>query len=272
MFQWTTNYLFTAPSGTTGVATTPSGASWANSPWVEIHPGTDFDWVLGTVILHNRGTTDQFEADIGVVPTSGAISGCVAITTVKGMVLSLATYGDGNMPLPIPIDNIPAGRRVGVRMRKSGTSTAQWSWAIQFYKKPITGNLQTTTKPLKVLPSAAVGVTLSAAASAWVWGPWVQLTGSAAADMVVAAVGVSHAYNAGVDFEVQVGKGGVGAEAPLFTLKGYENQLVTVPGYYPIPNPREGIVAGDRVVARYRKEGTNTTGPVLHIGYYEKPL
>lgn len=271
MFQYTTNYLFTAPSGASGITTTPSGAAWANSQWAEVHPGTDFDWALAAVVLGERGAVADFEVDIGVVPVSGAISGCVAISTVKGMVRSLANYGDGVMLLAIPVDNMPAGRRVGVRMRKSGTSTSIWSWAIQFYKKPYNGNLQTTTKPLKAMPSATVGVTLNAAAVAWTYGTWVQLTASAAADLVVAGVGISSAFT-NADFEIQIGKGGVGVETALFSIKGFMTQTVITPGYFPLPNPREGIVAGDRVVARFRKEGTNVTGPDVHICYYEKPL
>lgn len=271
MFQWTSNYQFTAPSGASGISVTPSGVAWANSPWAEIHSGTDMDWTLNGVILGNRGTTADYEVDIGVVPVSGAISGCTAISTFKGMVDVLSTYSYGNMQLPIPVDKIPSGRRVGVRMRKSGTSTATWSWAIQFYKKPLNGNLQTTTQALKVLPSAAAPITLNAASVAWDWGTWVTISASAPANMAIAAIGLSQPFN-GADFEVQVGVGGAGSEVALFTLKGYESQTAVTPGYYPLPNPRSGISAGNRIAARFRKEGTNTTGPDIHLCYYETPV
>lgn len=271
MFQYTSNYQFTSPSGTSGVAVTPSGVAWANSPWAEIHPGTDFDWALTSVILCNRGTTADYEVDIGVVPVSGAVSGSTVISTLKGMVRSLSTYGYGNMPLPIPVDKIPSGRRVAVRMRKSGTSTAQWSWAIQYYKKPITGNLQLTTQAMKALPSAASPVTLNAAAVAWDWGTWVTISASAPANMVIAAIGVSQPFTF-TDVELQIGVGGVGSEVVLTTLKGFESNTVTTPGYYPLPNPVSGITAGSRIAARFRKEGTSTTGPDIHLCYYETPV
>lgn len=271
MFQYTSNYQFTAPSGASGISVTPSGVAWANSPWAEIHPGTDFDWALTSVILCNRGTTAHYEVDIGVVPVSGAISGCTAISTLKGMVTTLSTYSYGNMPLPIPVDKIPAGRRVGVRMRKSGTSTAAWSWAIQFYKKPYGGNLQTTTQAMKVLPSAAAPVTLNASSVAWDWGTWVTVSASAPANMVIAAIGLSQPFT-GADFEVQIGVGAVASEVVVTTLKGFESQTVTTPGYYPLPNPVSGISSGNRIAARFRKEGTNTTGPDIQLCYYETPV
>lgn len=270
MFQWTSNYQYTAPSGAAGVSVTPSGVAWANSAWAEIHPGTDVDWMLTGVSVGDRGTTADFEVDIGVVPVSGAISGCVPVATFKGLNRVTATYGHGVMRSPIPVDNIPAGRRVGVRMRKNGTVTTAWTWAIMFLRKPITGNLAATSQRLRALPSATGGVTLHSNTTAWGWGNWVQLTAAAAADMVVAAVGISQPL--AVDYELQIGKGGVGSETELLTVKGYASQTVSCPGYTPLENPREGITSGDRVVARWRKSGTSATGADVHICYFEKPL
>jgi hypothetical protein len=270
-FQWTSNYQFSAPSGASGISVTPSGVAWANSAWAEIHPGTDSPWVLTSVILGDRGTTAPFEVDIGVVPVSGAISGCTAIATVKGIVATTSNYSHAWMPLAIPINNIPASYRVGVRMRKSGTSTTAWSWAIQFLKTPITGNLQTTTQRLRPLPSAAAGVNCPAGATAYTYGAWTVISASAPANMVIAGLGLTSPYN-GANFELQIGKGAVSSEVALFSIKGYMSVTTVTPGYQMLANPCSGVSSGDRIVARFRKEGTNTTGPDVHIVYYETPL
>lgn len=273
-FQWTTNYLHTAPSGAASPSITGNNTAWANSNWVEIHPGTDCEWVLtGVIVGPDRGPTtpsNDFELDVGVVPTSGAISGCVAISTFKGQHRGTAGPGHGDMRAPIPVDKIPAGHRVGMRVRKGGSGTATWGAAIEFYKKPISGNVTTTTQPLKCLPSAADPVSLPAVTVDWGWSNWVQLTSGANADWVLAAVGVETVL--AQPFEVQIGVGPSGGESPLLTLKGDGVQVLTFPGYNVLENPREGISSGDRVAARWRHAGTSATQNLVAIHYYEEPL
>jgi hypothetical protein len=180
-------------------------------------------------------------------------------------------WGHGRQPIPVPIDAIPSGQPVLGRMRKSGTSTAAWTWAIQFYKKPIAGNLETTTRQLRSLPSAAAAIALNTSASGYVFGTWTQLTSGAPVDMALAAIICSQPV-ATQWFELEIGKGPSGSETVVTRVKGFNSDAWVNPGYIALDNPVTGILAGNRVVARWRKSGTNTTQMDVAIQYYEVPL
>lgn len=269
MFQWTTNYQHVLPSAAAAASVTPSGSAWADSAWVELSAATDTDWVLTGAYCFTRAATADWELDVGI----GAASSEVVICTFKGFVRNIATYGHGLLtPLPIPIDNIPSGSRVAIRMRKAGTNTSDWTFKICYLKYPIVGNLQMTDQPLKGLPAAAAAITLNSNTTTWTFGTWTEISASAPADLVLAGICASQPFT-GVPFEIEVGVGPAASEVAVGRIAGYMSQTVVWPGVYHFPNPIDNSIdAGDRISARWRKSGTSATGIDVALVYYEKPL
>ncbi len=267
---------YVCPSAATAPNVTPSGTSWNNSAWVQLTAASDTDWLVTglTVELVNNGSPASgvdFEVDIGV---GGAGSEAV-ITTFKGYV------GDNNIsymwfPSFIPVDAIPSGSRVAVRMRKSGTSTNVWVFALSHLKKSTTSGVYVfaSTKPTKVVPSAAVGTTLTNSGVAWSSGAWVQLIASTSTAIVLEAVPTDNfTQNGSVEVEIDIGIGAAASEVVITTLRQSYKGVDPSRGYILIPiwPPLDAIPASTRVAARMRSNDTVGTLPIFLL-YKEKPL
>lgn len=267
MFQWTTSYLHAAPSGAAGATITPSGVAFANSPWAVIHPGTDVAWVLvGVSATGGAASTSDFEIDVGVGPTGSP----TVITTLRGRGPTFL-YGHGVLPLALPVDAIPSGQPVLGRLRKAGTDTTVWNCSIQYYKKPMSGTMETTTRAQKTLPSAAASIALNTTASGYVYGTWTQIVSGAPVNLALTGIVISTPV-ADQQFELEIGKGPSGFETVVTRLKGYNDEAASFPGLFVLRSPVTGISSGDRIAARWRKSGTNTTQPGVALVYVETPV
>lgn len=266
MFQWTSNYLHDAPSGAAGTTITPSGVAFANSPWAVIHPGTDVVWVLaGISATGGASSSSDYEIDIGVGPTGSP----TVVATFRGRGPTFL-YGHGVMPLALPVE-MTSGQPVLGRMRKAGTDTTAWNCAIQYYRKPLAGTLETTTRVQKTLPPAAASVALNTSASGYVYGSWTQIVSGAPVDMALTGIVMSCPV-ADQAFELEVAKGPSGFESVVTRFKGYNSVAASFPALFVLRSPVTGISAGDRVSARWRKSGTNTTQPGVALLYLQVPV
>ena len=274
-FQWTTNRQFIAPAGATAISITPSGTVWANSSYIQVTASTDSAWVLTGVVCAFPGgsglfTSGDFEIDVAV----GAVSSEVVIATLKGRFRNTLYIADPVMRLPIPIDAIPSGSRVSLRLRINDTDTTAWRFAITYLKKPIVGDVQTTTKPSKVVPSSADVAGLTLSATTWANGPWNQLIASTATDIVIVALIVPADVNSN-HWEIDIGVGAASSESVVMTLKGVHSSgsLGSGPDYIVLQNPLTGIASGSRVSARARcsNVASSATKSFAFV-YHESPL
>lgn len=127
----TTKPLLCHPSGASGVSVTPSATSWAWSAYSEVIASTTADWILGGLVI-NTGVAQPAEVEIA----TGAASSEVWKTTFRA---EYDTAAGTSIPLAqiTPLDALPSGSRISVRMRKNGTNVSSATFKLQYYEKPI---------------------------------------------------------------------------------------------------------------------------------------
>lgn len=264
MAQYLTNPVKTAPAAANGVAVPPSGTAYNNSAWVELLAAAGAASALTSVICVTPAVTATFEVDIGV----GAAGSEIVIATLKGQYKDNNSCSDGRMSLPIPIAAIPNGARVAVRMRKSGTSTTNWAWAIEYIELPVVGNLLTTDRPTLITAPAADLTNIAVSTTAWAYGAWTTIVTAVGAETTIVGLVIPAPF-ASADYEIQLGKGSAGAEVVIGNFKGYATNNADGPSYVPLWNPIGGITTGQRLAARVRKAGTSASTVPFGLVYLE---
>jgi hypothetical protein len=253
---------YTAPSAADAVAITPAGTAWANSAYVTLLAATPAACVLTGVTLfttHGAGASVSYDAEVDIA--TGAAGAETVIATIRGYNRQLFTSGAIGPTfyyrLPIPIDNLATGVRVAARLRKNDTNATPWTVAITYLQKPLVStSLLTTTAVQKVIPPAAVGVTVTAGA-VWVSGSWATLRSATGAALVVTGIVIGAPSTAG-ECELDLGTGAAGSETVRTTLRlAGTNQAF--PAQVMLPNPLEGLAAATRVAARLRHSTASAT-------------
>ena len=258
--QWTSNYHFNAPVDAAAVAVTPSSSDGADSGWVTVFTA-DADCVLTKVIVHDPGVAARFRVDVGISVGGGAES---VIASTCGVVVSGTTLGWGPLDFVIPIDAIPSGAVVKVRMAKNGTSTVAWNFALQYYKKPIVGNLLTTANPQLISTIFPMPTVASATTPAWTNSGWATIF-TPANDSVI--TGYIHNFVANSeDYIFDFGQ----SSTPLWTVKDRQG-LSDYTLYRPIKHPFM-VTGGSAVQGRIRKVGTTARNFPVAVTYIELPL
>jgi len=113
-----------------------------------------------------------------------------------------------------------------------------------------------TATPLRSAPSAAAAPTVADAASVWANTAWVELIASTSGVTALAGITlyvVSGGSFSGLDLEVDVGVGGVGAEVRAATIRlRMENSGTGTYKAFLLPIPVGGIAAASRIAFRIR--------------------
>lgn len=126
-----------------------------------------------------------------------------------------------------------------------------------------------TTTPLRPVPSAAAGVTITTGGS-WTYGAWVTVIATTAAPTAIAGVMLSGGSYSGIWWELEVGVGTAGAEVPIGTLRLWlHNSGGIGPFSVVLPVPLGGISAGVRVAVRARANSGLGAAPAVALTYYE---
>lgn len=265
--QWSTNAQQVAPPGGTGVSVTPSGTAFANSSWVELTASVSAASVLTGIVVTPANVSVEFEVDIG----TGAAASETPIATYRGATID-NIGGQAPLVFPIPIDNIASGARLSVRIRKSGTSTSAWGFAVTYLLKPITGTLLVTASPTLSAPAAAAGVSV-VSGTAWANGSWVTLIASTSSAIVLIAVQAK--APAGVaEWELDIGVGAAASEVVITTLRFNWNASGGGDGcplVLLLPAPLDNIATATRVSARARCS-LSTKTVTVGLTYHAKPL
>jgi hypothetical protein len=134
--------------------------------------------------------------------------------------------------------------------------------------------VQTLTNPLKHLPAAADGVSVTPSGVAWSSSSWVEITASMSADSLLAAIIARSNTTNTHDVEIDIGTGGAGSETVISSISsrsaaglagiGEQMQLM-------LPILIDAIASGTRVATRLRLSSTNTSVYNISVSYYEKP-
>jgi hypothetical protein len=268
--QYTTNPLLSYPSAADSVSVTPSGTAWSNSAWVEIVSAASADSVLTGITIRSSSTESVWvEIDIGV----GAAGAEAVIDTYKifnnGQNFSTNTIGGSFVQRGIPVDAIPSGARVAIRIRTSTTALTTWQIGIVLLQKPIVGTLLTSGQPTKVTEPAAVPSTINYNNNSWTNSSWVQIIASTAAAIVIEGLGGQTGANQ--QTAIDVGVGASGSEVVVGTYRFTSDGSVPGICYLPIFNPLDNVGSGVRVALRARSNQTSSFAR-LFLAYKEKPL
>lgn len=253
------------PSMAAPLSVMTSATAWANSAWVEVLASTPTAIVLTGLDPVDIGANGSFEVDIGV----GAIGAEVVVTTFRAHAVDSTYHGHVQLLSPIPLDNIPTGVRLALRMRKNTATAVAYTFVLTYWSKPLTGLMLLTAKPQKIFPSAANAITLSVNGTPWASSTYVTVIASTATAMILVGA-VSPNIANGVIHEIDVAVGAAGAEVVVTTFRINCDSIADA-YYVPFWNPLDAIPAGVRVAARTRRSTTSGT-PTIALVYIEKPV
>lgn len=211
--QWTTNELKVEPSGAVGISVTPGNGVFG--AWAPLIASTSADWVLTAVIVEPV-TARYAYVEIGI----GAAASEVAVARTHGQMVLGAP---NRYWWPIPLDVIPSGSRVSIRIHNNGTPGGAWLVRLEYYEKPIVGNLITTTASTLL---SGTGANVDCGFN-WANSAWTQVLASTAADYTLAGITYVSAEGENAEVEVDVGVGGAGSEAVVTTFKFSMNTAAT---------------------------------------------
>lgn len=274
--KYSSNRHHWAPESATPNTVTPNGTAWNNSNWADLSAAMNAASVLTSIAVLSMGTlgtTLQYEIDIGV----GGAGSEVVIAIIPGAAggVNYDFWSDGVQQITINIDNIPAGSRLAVRMRKSGTDTSTWMFSAGCIEKPVVGNLTTTAAVPYCAPSAAALVALPAAGSptaAWTSGAYATLLASASADALLIGYVQDWTGN-GVRGEIDIAVGTAGNEAIIHTSKYAAISIPAGPEYAELLIAVDAIPSGSRVAARHRVSTANgIQASALKLHLLNKPI
>lgn len=183
----------------------------------------------------------------------------------------------GLLCLPILYGSVAANTRISVRSRNrgelnGGVSKADTQWVKLLYYALVPGGNTTTTAILKAAPPAAL-VTLTASATAWANGAWVQITAATTEAWQLAFVNVTEAnltFNtAGDDIEIDVGVGAAASEVVVTTVRIETRQsCASSTGVMMDPVLINQIGSGVRVAMRARHRRAASLTFNVALGYY----
>lgn len=257
MATWptTANAQKVVPSAAAGVAVTPVVTAWANSSWYEVTSSMPVNALITGWSL-NHATAFQYEIDIGV----GAASSEVVVATYAGSHESNVCHSHHHAPIPV---RIASGSRVAVRIRKSGSSTANRAFKLMYVEDD--SNLPYAADVPGVAPSAAAGASVTPSGTAWNASSWVQLH-SGLTDVV--ALGVVVDIGAAAEFEIEVGIGAASSEVGIGKVVSARTATGGVSYFLPFAIPIK-CTGTNRFAVRIRKSGTSTTAWGIKLAYVD---
>ena len=252
------------PIGAAPITITPNTTAWANSAWATLATATGSEWFLGGLQVFAPSSC-EWEIDVGI----GLAGSEAVVTTLRGQTQYSFREGAGYHQLFKPIlDAIPAGVRVAVRQRKSGTSATGTTVKAIFNRERI--RELTTAQPMATWPSATDGIEVTAEGTDInTFGAWVEFT--AATTTAVAIVGICPERGTG-SYRAQIGTGPIGSETVIIdqqwgqgisTAGGWQKNIVLPIASY--------VDAGTRISMRTAVTASGTTARNMAIQYVAEP-
>ncbi len=261
---YTTTARKVEPPAANRIAVTPSATANAFSNWFEIDSATVADWALAAVAFNpNVATNVYVEFQVGV----GAAGSEVPVGLIGGQLDAEATCSNHRLAWMIPIGGrIHSGDRVAVRMRKSGTNTANWTVALEYFEEPMAGNAVVSP----VIGDVSGQIALSPSGTDNTLSAWFTGIEDAplATDIVAGAAVVS--FNP-VDeaYELTVGPN----TTPLLRSRGFPKDISALGGgglWHNICYPALPVFrAGSNLTMRMRKNNTDTSSWFAKLMVYK---
>lgn len=255
------------------VAVTPNGTAWVNSAWSQQTASSGTDLAISHVLITFGLCADlRFEVDIGV----GGAGAEVVVWTGRGVLRGAGACValGGPLVLPVlPLITIPSGSRIAIRMRKEGTSTANWFFDLTAFQT-LSGLAAHTTEQVQAwTPSAAAGANVTnggdgTGGSAWAPGAYTEFIASTATAIAVATLKAITGV-AGDERIYEIATGAAGAEVVVGRVRidthgnGDDHTI-------PI-RPAIAIGSGVRVAIRLRTRSTAANTDTVAIGHLPNP-
>jgi len=122
------------PPAADGVSIAGPGTAWQYSAWTELVAETAAAIVIPALIIMPPQSTFDWEVELGI----GLAGSEVLLTTARGHVrLTNGVLGPAWHQFIPALDNVPAGSRLAVRLRKSGVFASATLIAALYYEKPL---------------------------------------------------------------------------------------------------------------------------------------
>jgi hypothetical protein len=265
---------FVTPSAATSITLTSTTSAWGNAAsFTEILSAISSASVLSGIVLRPIEGSQNWDIDCEIDIATGAASSEVVISTFRFTYTDV--FGSDTLTgpvifnLPIGINNIANNDRISARIRTSGTSTFTMKIAALYFKKPITGTYLTTANPVKTLPSAANSVTVTTNATTWLNGTYTQLRTNSGSALII--LGLTIRGQTAGEYEIDIATGAAASEVVITTVHFSASATLSIPSFFPLPNPLDNVGVNIRVAARAR--GTLTgLGLRVALMVLEKPI
>jgi hypothetical protein len=264
--EYTDTKLEWAPGTALWTGVTGAGVSRANSAWGVISASTPAAWVLAGIVVGDWAisvTGGDFEIDVGVGPGGSEV-----------VIATIPSFAEGpsdsyhHFFFPVPIDAIPAGSRVSVRLRMEGTSVFVWRIGIGYYTKPISGVISTYTGIPAVSQSGVVPATQTSGAT-WANPAGFQTIENAPSDVYIAGIAFD-AGTADTEVEVDLATGAAASEVVFTTVrKNIQASEYGFSSFLMFPILYDSVASGTRLSFRARASGLAQTVKVRLL-YYPK--
>lgn len=259
------------PPAADGVQLPPSGTAWTYGAWQTITTGLPTPaYLLYTAILPNDGALGGTNWSAQVQLGTGAISGETVIATQRAFFTSNQWGNRSTLPLGLPLGAIGSGIRIAARVAHSLSSdTDAYRVALGYLEGDVAASPTTRAQSVTPIDSATVSVT----GSTWpTWSAWAQLLSAAE------VTGIGNLYITGMiaivalgstgRFEIQLGTGGAGTEAPVCTIPYSFLSTGSGVSYFKFPHPIR-VNSGTRISARQR--GGSSLNLNVTIWYVSRP-
>lgn len=268
-YEYVSDGLATVPSNATGSTIAGPGSAWTSTAYTQLIASTATPITLAGVVFVFGTTGIEAEIDIA----KGGAGSEVVVATLRAAISNVGIT-PMILPFPLAVNNIGSGQRVSWRLRISSTSVANFRLTLIYYATSGITTSTTTTKPSKVYPPSADGISVDMGSTpAWVNSAWLQITAATTAAIVVGGA-IVRPLNTGTDWELDLGVGPAGAEQVVTTFRGHRYNLggSESPCFFPLIPMLDGIASGSRLAFRYRKSQLNSGTNLFSLLYYEKPL
>lgn len=233
------------PSAAAGTTVTAAGGSWAAGSWVQFIASTS----TAVAITALTDTCTASEANILEIGVGAAPS-----EAVVGTYRTERCSSQGKITWAMrPAINVASGQRVTVR-RRHHTGGSSGDVSLGYIENPDFD--QRTDRVSKSLPASADGPTVTPPASSFGNSGWGVLTSSLTSDSLFTSLSFL-GFGPPRQVELDLGVGAASSEAVVGTVRTYHHAFggnSRLEFMVPVR-----ILAGSRVVARFRGSGTNTT-------------
>ena len=249
------------------ISLTPNTGDFAYSAWHEYVAATDAQTLITALAVSVGANVSSFEIDIG----TGLAGEEIVLTTIKSDSFNTTALAIGGFYqfLIRPFYSVPAGTRIVIRMRKSGTSSAAWGARLTTYEDVITPDY-TTNERIQWFPSTSSLTSLGSSAAIWTDTAWVQFSAGLVDESVCVAILPRHDVTA-AEYEIDIGYGEDGEEIVATTFRIAGGAITSTGGRYINAQVASKVIpGGQKIKARARIAATTQTVSIA-IGLIELP-